>query len=51
MVTLFNVHIRHTAHEGSRAWMEDHNEIRGHHVYTTPWTPVIGQMLDVQLDA
>ena len=51
MVTLFNAHIRHTAHEGLRAGMEDHNvegEIRGHHVYKTAWTPVIGQMLDVQ---
>ena len=50
MVTLFNAHIRHTAHEGSHTGMEDHNvegEIRGHHVYKTAWTPVIGQMLDV----
>ena len=34
--------------------MEDYTvkeEIRGHHVYKTTWTPVIGQMLDVQAES
>ena len=54
MVTLFNAHIRHTTHEGSHAVMEDHNvegNIQRYHVYKTAWTPVIGQMLDVQAES
>ena len=26
-------------------------ELRGHHVYKTAWTPVIGQMVDVQAES
>ena len=38
---------------GSPARMEDYTveELRGHHVYKTAWTPVIGQMLDVQAES
>ena len=39
---------------GDHARMEDYTlegEIRGHHVYKATWTPVIGQILDVQAES